>query len=281
MSGKIKKLNNGNSNFTIEKLKNRVTVKNFSNKPQFIQFYIENLDWVTTNLTQMEMKIFGRCVIEMGINNILRLSSDFRRGLETKLKVTASTVSKGISALIEKGVLIELNTNKMSDKELDVFDIDRGDRKLFLINPEIVGRGSIRDMTKMRQTVIQDFSFDELQYKKTVIGEMEYAGLDDVVKNSNLHRIKNINVEENESGGRDIEIVLEENTQLSEENIQPNLFPDNAPKLLSNLSDSIELKSDYDKEIAEYIELKAGYEKELQKKVEELRKKFAEKVKKE
>ena len=263
-----------NDNLSIERVKSRITVrKKFDNQPQFIQFYVENLDFVMSNFSQTEMKILGRCMQEMGINNILRLSAEFRKGLVKTLKITPSTVSKGISVLIEKGVLIELEPEKMSQDALTFYNIDKADKKLFLINPDIFGKASLRDMVRMRESIVKEFDFEQMEFIKKVDNEREYVGFDDIIKNPHKHTIKNITSSNNLSGGQNVEILLEENQQ-------PNLFAENAPKLLDNydiskeeiidaeFSDDSNKNSDYEVEMAKYMEM----QQKLQEQADKLKK---------
>lgn len=280
-SDKLKPVSNIDDKLTIERVKSRFTIKKkFDNQPQFIQFYVENLDFVMSNFTQTEMKILGRCVQEMGINNIVRLTPDFRKSLESNLNISQSSVSKGINVLIEKKVLIELEPEKMSQDTLNFYNIGKKDKKLFLISPDIFGKASLRDMVRMREKVVKEFDFEQMEFVKRVDNEREYAGFDDIIKNPHKHTIKNITSSNNLSGGQNVEILLEENQQ-------PNLFAENAPKLLDNsdvnkeeiidteTSDDSNESNNYEAEMAEYMALKRDFEKQLEEKMSKIKEMMA------
>lgn len=271
-SDKLKPVSN--DNLTIKKVKSRFTIKKkFDNQPQFIQFYVENLDFVMSNFSQTEMKVLGKCVKEMGINKIIRLSAEFRKDLERTLKTTKVTISRSINVLIEKKVLIELEPEKMSQDDLIFYDIDKNSKKLFLINPDIFGKASLRDMVKMRESIVKEFDFEQMEFVKRVDNEREYAGFDDIIENPHKHKIKNITSSNNLSGGQNVEILLEENKQ-------PNSLAENAPKLLDNsdvnkeeiidaeISDNRNKNSDYEAEMAKYMEL----QQKLQEQIDKLKK---------
>lgn len=280
-SDKLKPVSNVNDKLSIERVKSRFTIKKkFDNQPQFIQFYVENLDFVMSNFNQTEMKVLGKCIKEMGINNIIRLSAEFRKGLEMSCKISKPTVIRSLNALINKKVLIELEPSKMSQEDLNFYDIDKNDKKLFLISPDIFGKASLRDMVRMREKVVKEFDFEQMEFVKRVDNEREYVGFDDIIKNPHKHTIKNITSSNNLSGGQNVEILLEENQQ-------PNLFAENAPKLLDNydiskeeiidaeFSDDSNKNSRYETEMAEYMALKRDFEKQLEEKMSKIKEMMA------
>ena len=97
MITEIKSLVGDNSDYTLERVKNKAVVKKFKNRNEFVQFYIENIDYITYNLNDTEKKTLFRCVMDMNINNVLAITSDLRRSMAELLSVSQSTISRGIN----------------------------------------------------------------------------------------------------------------------------------------------------------------------------------------
>lgn len=72
--------------------------------------------------------------------------------------------------------------------------------KEYIINPQIVGKGSFRDLKKMRQTVITDYDFDTLEMKSQVIQEAKYDGFDGIINSPEKFQVKEIRQEVDKSG---------------------------------------------------------------------------------
>ena len=68
----------------------------------------------------------------------------------------------------EKEVILLLDTDVLTDEELVFYKLVRGMKKAFLINPNLVGKGSFRDLMKMRQVVIRDFDRKGMRYRKEI-----------------------------------------------------------------------------------------------------------------
>lgn len=50
------------------------------------------------------------------------------------------------------------------------------------MNPQIIGKGSFKDLKKLRQTVVKTFDFDNLEFKQEISVESEYEGFEQVKK---------------------------------------------------------------------------------------------------
>lgn len=265
-----KNIQNIDDNFIlVDKVESDAIIKTFKNQTEFVQFYIGNIDYVNTQLNDSEKKVLFVCAMEMNRNNCIKISSDFRQTLILRTEVNRNTVSKAINSLIEKEILIKIEPDKLDEIGRKKLGIALRENNIYLISPEIFGKGSARDILQVKEVIVKHYNWEENKYEKRVLKEFDYAGLNDIKDNPKSFKIKDVVAEYNDSGGKNVEISLEDYAN------HPDLFPDNAPKLISSLSDDTKLKSDYDKEIAEYMELKLGFEKELNKKMEELRKKFA------
>ena len=271
MITEIKSLVGDNSDYTLERVKNKAVVKKFKNRNEFVQFYIENIDYITYNLNDTEKKTLFRCVMDMNINNVLAITSDLRRSMAELLSVSQSTISRGINSLIDKRVLIQLNPKNMDEDTKNLFGVANSDKNKYLINPDIVGKGSFRDMVKMREKVVKEFNFEQMEFRKAVEKEMDYTGLEEITSNPESHQIKDIKVSQNDKD-KLIEIVV------GEKDNQSQLFSSKSPKLATNKRESDDIKS----AVNELLELAQKEEEEYmarkQKRIEaieKLQKRFA------
>lgn len=122
--------------------------------------------------------------------NIFRIDSIFRKMAVEYCKINRNLISKAINSLIEKNVFIKMNENNFNEiyAKTDIKMIFTD--KEYIINPQIVGKGSFKDLKKMRQTVITDYDFDTLEMKSQVIQEAKYDGFDEIANSSEKFQIK-------------------------------------------------------------------------------------------
>lgn len=105
---------------------------------------------------------------EMNYYNIIRIDSGLRKRLEVASKLSQGSVSKAIKGLIDKGVFLKINIDQAKE-----FNIEAFTSKEYVINPNLVGRGSFKEMKNMRQTVVTNFDFETLTMKKEITLENE------------------------------------------------------------------------------------------------------------
>lgn len=270
MIREIKSLAGENGDYTLERVKNKAVVKKFKNRNEFVQFYIENIDYITYNLNDTEKKTLFRCVMDMNINNVLAITSDLRRSMAELLSVSQSTISRGINSLIDKRVLIQLNPKNMDEDTKNLFGVANSDKNKYLINPDIVGKGSFRDMVKMREKVVKEFNFEQMEFRKAVEKEMDYTGLEEITSNPESHQIKNVKVIENDDMDKLVEIVVKEKGDEAQ------LFSSKSPKLATNKRHESSESDDIKSAVNELLELAQKEEEEYmarkQKRIEAIEK---------
>lgn len=276
MIRQIKSLAGDSGDYTLERVKNRAVVKRFKNRNEFVQFYIENIDYITYNLNDTEKKTLFRCVMDMNINNVLTISSDLRRSMAELLDVSQSTISRGINSLIDKRVLIALNPKNMDEDTKNLFGVANSDKNKYLINPDIVGKGSFRDMVKMREKVVKEFNFERMEFKKEVAKEMDYTELEEITGNPDAHKIKQIEINKKDDSNKEVEIILEEKSG------EAHLFSPKSPKLATNKRQETKESAEIKSAVNELLELAQKEEEEYmarkQKRIEaieKLQKRFA------
>ena len=108
-------------------------------------------------------------------------------------------------------------------------------KNYFLINPNLIGKGSFRDIKKIRQMTVKVFDFDKLEMKQDISTDYVYDGFDNVLKNPDKYKIESIN--EIKSNNRtETEFVIAEKNE--DENIKNEVVYDK--------DDEIKLKKDYE-----------------------------------
>lgn len=138
-------------------------------RTSFIQLYTQNIDFlISKDLTDMERRGLLFSFNEMNYYNIIRIDSGFRKRLEIASNLSQGSVSKLTKALIDKGVFLKIHIEQAQE-----FNIEAFTGKEYVINPNLVGRGSFKDMKNMRQTVVTNFDFETLTMKKEVTLENE------------------------------------------------------------------------------------------------------------
>ena len=123
-------------------------------KERFIKVFVDNLDYVIDNFSNMEKNVFLSLLKEMNYYNVIKLDSGLRKTLEISANISQGTVSKTINKLIEKNAIIKINeTNK------DEFGIVFFTGKEYVVNPQLVGSGSFKELSRMRRVIVMDYDF--------------------------------------------------------------------------------------------------------------------------
>lgn len=218
--GFIQKENQFIDNLTGEITANsRVIVKEFKHTDEFIKFFSENLEFVITELTSIEKNVFFSILMYVNYSNIYIDNSDFRRYISKLNNISPSSVSRALTSLEEKEVILLLDTDVLTDEELVFYKLVRGMKKAFLINPNLVGKGSFRDLMKMRQVVIRDFDRKGMRYRKEIRNDFVYEGMEEVQSNIDNYDIK---IEEKaETYSKHLEVGLIEKEQPEIINVEP------------------------------------------------------------
>lgn len=156
-------------------------------KERFIKVFVDNLDYVIDNFSNMEKNVFLSLLKEMNYYNVIKLDSGLRKTLEISANISQGTVSKTINKLIEKNAIIKINeTNK------DEFGIVFFTGKEYVVNPQLVGSGSFKELSRMRRVIVMDYDFETLESNKEIQLEVKYDGFDEVYKNPDKHEIADV-----------------------------------------------------------------------------------------
>lgn len=202
MSKKIKDLNAGNKEGSILLKKERETINHQTgeliskedlkiskekNREKFIKVFIDNLDYIIEALKPIEKSIFFVLMYQMNYHNIISLNSTIRKTIQISLGLSQSAVSKGINALIEKKVLL-----KVEKENAEKFHISFWTDREFLINPQLIGSGSFKELSKIRRVITTTFDFDTFEATKEIDSAYVYSDFEEVGQNLENYEIKQI-----------------------------------------------------------------------------------------
>ena len=209
---------------------NRIIVKKFKQTDEFIKFFSENLEFIITELSGSEKNVFFAILMFINYNNFYFDNADFRKYIASVSGVSTSNLSRVLSSLEEKEVILRLDVDNMTDEELLQYKLVRGMKKVFLVNPNFIGRGSFKDLVKMRQTVVRDFNFKSMEYKREIVSDFIYEGMSEILENPHNYSIKSIEQKNNGTDDNYLEIGIH-----SKEN-------QNVIDVVPETSESIEIK---------------------------------------
>lgn len=157
------------------------------NREKFIKVFVDNLDYLIDNFTTMEKNVFLSLIKEMNYYNVIKLDSGLRKTIQVSADISQGTVSKAINSLIDKKALI-----KIEEKNKDDFKISFFTGKEYVVNPQLVGSGSFKELSKMRQIVVMDYDFDNFKSTKEITVETAYSGFDEISQNLDKYKLESI-----------------------------------------------------------------------------------------
>ncbi|PHJ03389.1 hypothetical protein IW21_08940 [Campylobacter fetus subsp. venerealis] len=192
--------------------KENVLIKRFIKQDDFIQFFVENIAFVNTQLDSSEKSVLFAVIAKMDYGNIITINASTRKTLIGRTGLSKATISRGINGLIDKKVLLFLDTEELKKKYM-VYDDSS-----YLVNPNIVGKGSFRELKRLRQMVVTDFDFDKMEAKQEVIRETAYEDFETIKQNKDNYQVKSLqhNVSEDKKI-QNFDIIIEKkdiNAQL-------------------------------------------------------------------
>ena len=112
----------------------QTNVSAFEKEPPYVKVYLEDLGRLR-GLDPSEQKLVNELVFNMGYNNIVPSYKPVKEMIAKKIGVSLSTVNNSIQNLYKKGILI------------------RQARGFYLMDPNIFGRGSWKDVKNIRMTI--------------------------------------------------------------------------------------------------------------------------------
>ncbi|ELU5093585.1 hypothetical protein SB881_001914, partial [Campylobacter upsaliensis] len=127
--------------------------------------------------------------------------------------------------LEDKNVIFKIT--KEQQEEYDIISPNS-----YIMNPQIIGKGSFKDLKKLRQTTIKEFDFEKLEMIQKVEVESEYEGLEEVKENPENYYIEDIKQISSPNAIENQIIISKrkaeaDNQALIANDIQPTLFDEN------------------------------------------------------
>ncbi|ELQ9468282.1 hypothetical protein R3F83_001879 [Campylobacter jejuni] len=194
-------------------------------KDDFIKLFVENINYLTDNLSNSALRVVLMMFKNLNYQNIFHYNSDFVSYFTNKKILGKSSVYRAIKELEDKNVIFKIT--KEQQEEYDIISPNS-----YIMNPQIIGKGSFKDLKKLRQTTIKEFDFEKLEMIQKVEVESEYEGLDEVKENPENYYIKDIkqiaypNTIENQIIISKKEAEADNQTLIANDT-QPSLFDEN------------------------------------------------------
>ncbi|EIU8206449.1 hypothetical protein L6M02_001764 [Campylobacter coli] len=154
-------------------------------KDDFIKLFVENINYLTDNLSNSSLRVVLMMFKNLNYQNIFHYNSDFVSYFTNKKILGKSSVYRAIKELEDKNVIFKIT--KEQQEEYDIISPNS-----YIMNPQIIGKGSFKDLKKLRQTTIKEFDFEKLEMIQKVEVESEYEGLDEVKENPENYYIEDI-----------------------------------------------------------------------------------------
>lgn len=178
-------------------------VVKIKSREDFLKLYTDNLEFLY-RLRDKETRALLYIFKHLAYSNTICISSAFKKSMEVNLDVSQPTVSRAINGLIDKKILRRIDTDELR-KSYEIFGND-----MFFVDPNIVGKGSFRDLEKLRQTITQEFDLKQMEYTTRVNTEMTYTDYNDVIKRINKHEVVGVEETHTDKNERVIDVTIAE-----------------------------------------------------------------------
>ena len=187
-------------------------------RERFIKVFIDNLVYIVDDLDKIEKNVLWQILQEMNFYNIVRIDSSFRKSIQVGSNISQGTSSKVINSLISKKVLLKVTEETCAEYKILHFT-----GKEYLVNPQLVGQGSFKELSKMRRTITTSFDFDKLEATKEVLTETTYGGLEEFANNIDNYELKGVeHIESKDKKHLETNIVVgNKNNEIIEAEVEP------------------------------------------------------------
>ncbi|OCS14893.1 hypothetical protein CFF98v445_06620 [Campylobacter fetus subsp. fetus] len=186
-------------------------------KDDFIKLFTENISFLVSDLSGSALKVLLLIMRNINYQNIFQYNSEFVNYFESKKILGKSSVYNAMNELEKKNVILKIT--KEQREEFGVLGT-----KSFIINPNIIGKGSFRDLKELRQTITRTFDFDKLEMKQETQVEAKYKGIDEILNNPENYNIIEASQINNKNLIHNMIVVEEKQEKVNE---QLSLFDEN------------------------------------------------------
>lgn len=178
-------------------------------RPKFIQLYVENLN-VVWNLSAKAKSALIVLLNNLDYDNKIRIDANQKKIMQVYLDISRYTVANAIKELEEAKLIMAINTKALKEKYSKEFGMPLVGRDWYLINPNVVGKGSFNEIKRLRRTVKQDFDFVDFKAETQVLTSTEYSGIE-AYQNVNEFNIVEDNIIEDKENNRIDRVTIIEN----------------------------------------------------------------------
>lgn len=112
----------------------RQDVTMFEKEPPYVKLYLNDIGRLK-GLNNSEQHLLNELVFNMGYNNIVPAYKPVKEMIAERIGMPYNTLNEAIKALYQKGILV------------------RKARGFYIIDPHLFGRGSWKDVQKIRMTI--------------------------------------------------------------------------------------------------------------------------------
>lgn len=145
-------------------------------RENFFKLYVENLFFMATELNSIEKIAFLIILTQVNYKNTVHITSDLREIIENAAGMSRASYFKAIKGLKEKDVLLVPREEDFIDDELFKITITKNS---YLVNPNLIGKGSFKDLKKLRQVTSAEFNFETFDVSMVKTKELIYDGFEE------------------------------------------------------------------------------------------------------
>lgn len=247
-------------------------VRQVNSRDEFVKLYLENIEFVTKNLNDGELRLLLYATSMVNYNNIFRFDKNFMGYFISNEIMKKSAIYKHFKTLVEKNVFINITDEEIKAK-FKIFGDDA-----YFIHPDIVSKKSFKELLELKRTIVQTFDFEKFTMKQEVQTQTKYEGFNEIAENLEAHEVKQINQYASNDGKHiETEIVIgeKEEQKYNNEIIDIEVQDDNKEKSLfseSDLNEQEEQKENqevqaYEDNVPPHLE-RTKYDKKFKNKVE-------------
>lgn len=212
---------------------------------EFLQLYVENLD-ILYKLEGQDSKVLLFIFQNISFMNTIAINSTLRKNIALGLEISLPTVSRALSRLIDKGIIKPIITDELR-KEYQAYTDD-----MYFIDPNIVGKGSFRELEKLRYTMVKEYNLSKMEVTDTINIEHAYAGFEDINKNIDKHEVVDIKTMQISDKEQETNILISEKKDVDVDDkpntVQNHQTPSQESLFTNNdLQEPKEEKSEIDK----------------------------------
>lgn len=183
------------------------TIAREPNKERFLKVFVSNIV-AYQNMSEAENTLFYQIIKNhMNYGNIVYFTNVIRSTIISNKLMSRSTFYRAKEGLVNKKILLPLDKEKQLELQKDE-DMPIFAEEAYLVNPNIIGQGSFRDLKRLRQIVETDFNFETGEAVRSIQTETAYVGLDEVKESPESFEIKSVSHENDNNKNIKTEVLV-------------------------------------------------------------------------